>query len=140
MFSKIASVVTMVALIVFSSFAPVLSHVATAASLTAMKDTLSPATGTFNAEKASTVANHTIVFTSPTGVANSTAGAIVLTFDNSTSINASLDFTDIDLQDDGVDITLAAAAGAATYGVVRTSATVITAPIIFINPAATPGR
>ncbi len=116
----------MSALIFVTSFAPQFAHVATAASLTAMKDTLSPASGAFNAEKASTVANHTIVFTTPTGVPNSTVGAIVLTFDNSTSINASLTFADIDLDDDGTPITLAGTAGASTYKVVRTSATVIT--------------
>jgi hypothetical protein len=124
--SRITSALTIVALIVVTSFAPGLSHIAKAASLTAMKDTLSPATGAFNAEKASTVANHTIVFTSPTGIPNSTVGALVLTFDNSTSINASLDFNDIDLEDDGSPITLAGTAGASTYKVVRTSATVIT--------------
>lgn len=125
-FSKIASGFIALALVFITSYAPQLSYVATAASLTAMKDTLSPATGAFNAEKASTVANHTIVFTTPTGVANSTSGAIVLTFDNSTSIPAGLTFADIDLDDDGSPITLAAAAGATTYGVVRTSSTVIT--------------
>lgn len=110
----------------FTSFAPQVIKVANAAALTALKDTLSPATGAFNAEKASTVANHTIVFTTPTGVANSTVGAIVLTFDNSTSIPVGLTFADIDLEDDGAPITLAGTAGASTYKVVRTSSTVIT--------------
>lgn len=88
-----------------------------AASVTAFKDTLSR-------EKASTLANHTITFTTPTGIAAS--ATLILTFDNSTSIAAALDFTDIDLADDGVDVTLAAAPSGTTWGVVRTSATVIT--------------
>jgi hypothetical protein len=126
LFSKITSGVTIVAIVLVTSFAPQFAKTVNAASLTAMKDTLSPATGAFNAEKASTVANHTIVFTTPTGIANSTVGALVLTFDNSTSIDSSLTFADIDLDDDGSPITLAGTAGASTYKVVRTSATVIT--------------
>lgn len=123
MFIKITSFITMFALVFVSSFAS-FEKTAYAASLTAMSDTLSPATGATNAEKASTVANHLIKFTTPTGV---TSGqTIILTFDNSTSIHASLDFTDIDLKDDGVDVTLAAAPTGATWGVVRTSGTVIT--------------
>lgn len=126
MFKKIISFVSILSLVLVTSYGPSMSKTTMAASLTAMKDTLSPASGAFNAEKASTVANHTIVFTTPTGVANSTVGAIVLTFDNSTSINASLTFADIDLDDDGAGITLAGTAGASTYKVVRTSATVLT--------------
>jgi hypothetical protein len=124
--SKLVNIVTISAFVMVTSFAPLFSGVATAANLTSMKDTLSPASGAFNAEKAATVANHTIVFTTPTGVANSTTGAIVLTFDNSTSIPVGLTFADIDLDDDGTPITLAGTAGASTYKVVRTSATVLT--------------
>ena len=88
-----------------------------AASLTALSDTQSTI-------KDSTASNHDILFTTPTGIA---AGqTFTLTWDNSTSINASLDYTDIDLLDDGVNVTLAAAPSGATWGVVRTSATVIT--------------
>ncbi len=90
-----------------------------AASVTSFKDTLTR-------EKASTASNHTITFTTPTGIANSLTGALVLTFDNSTSIDASFDFNDVDLEDDGSPITLAGTAGASTYKVVRTSATVLT--------------
>ncbi len=75
-------------------------------------------------EKASTLANQTITFTTPTGVAS--GQTIILTYDNSTSIPVSLDNTDIDLTDDGVDVTLAASPSGATWGVVRTSSTVIT--------------
>ncbi len=119
-FSKFTSALTILSLLLV--MAPI--QFAQAAPLTALSDTLSPATGAFNAEKASTVANHTILFTTPTGVAS--GATIILTFDNSTSIHASLDFTDIDLADDGVEVVLAAAPTAGTWGVVRTSATVIT--------------
>ncbi len=124
LFSKIASAITIVALVIVTSFAPQFVKVAHAASLTAMKDTLSPASGAFNAEKASTVANHTIVFTTPTGVAS--GQTIILDFNNSTSINASFDFNDMDLADDGVDVTLAASPSGATWGAVRTDADTIT--------------
>lgn len=88
-----------------------------AAAVTSFKDVLSR-------EKAATLSNHTITFTTPTGVAG--AAEIVLTFDNSTSIPVALDYEDIDLSDDGVNVTLAAAPSGATWGVVRTSSTVIT--------------
>lgn len=88
-----------------------------AASLSSLKDTQT-------SEKASTAGNHTIVFTTPTGV--SASSTIILTFDNSTNIPAGLDYTDIDLTDDATDVTLAAAPSGATWGVVRTSSTVIT--------------
>jgi hypothetical protein len=88
-----------------------------AASITSFSDTLTT-------EKASTVSNHTISFVTPTGV---TSGqTIILTFDNSTSIAAGLTFTDIDVKDNGTNVTLAAAPSGATWGAVRTSATVIT--------------
>ncbi len=75
-------------------------------------------------EKASTVADQTITFTVPAAIG---AGeTIILTYDNSTSIPAGLDYTDIDLTDDDVDVTLAATSSGTTWGVVRTSATVIT--------------
>lgn len=75
-------------------------------------------------ETAATLANQTITFTTPTGVGS--GQQIILTYDNSTSIPVALDFEDIDLTDDGVNVTLAAAPAAATWGVVRTSGTVIT--------------
>ncbi|MFA6251399.1 MAG: hypothetical protein WC603_02115 [Candidatus Paceibacterota bacterium] len=113
-FSKITSIVTIVALSLVVSIGP---NLVNAASLTALKDTLST-------ESATTVANHTIQFTTPTGVAS--GQTIILTFDNSTSVPVALDYTDIDLTDDTVDVTLAAAPSGATWGVVRTSSTVIT--------------
>jgi hypothetical protein len=103
--------------VIFGVIAPVFQQKAMAASLTSLSDTQSTI-------KDSTASNHDIIFTSPTGVGS--GGIITLTWDNSTSINASLDYTDIDVLDDGGQITLAAAPSGATAGVVRTSATVIT--------------
>jgi hypothetical protein len=103
------------------------AQVAHAANLTSKTDTLSSL-------KASTAADHTILFTTPTGVA---AGeTIELTF-TSFTVGASLDFEDLDMSieaagGDGVcdtgdtEKTLAATASGAAWGAVRTSATVIT--------------
>ncbi|MEY2672063.1 MAG: hypothetical protein RL687_480 [Candidatus Parcubacteria bacterium] len=116
MIKKITSFLTIVALFVVSSglMNPL---VANAASITSFTDTVTDLT-------ASTAANHTIVFTTPTGVAS--GQTIILTFNNSTSIAAALDYTDMDVKDDGVNVTLAATPSGATWGAVRTSGTVIT--------------
>ena len=90
---------------------------ASAGFLTALSDTVSNLT-------ASTVANHVIKFTTPTGVAS--GATIILTYDNSTSIAALFDYTDVDIQDAGSDVPVAAAPSGATWGAVRTSSTVIT--------------
>ena len=87
-----------------------------AGSLTAFSDTVSNLT-------ASTAANHTIVFTTPTGVAS--GATIILTFNNSTN-TGSVAYTDVDLQDNGSDVTLAAAPSGATWGFVNTPSTVLT--------------
>lgn len=80
---------------------------AKAATLTSVKDTLSRS-------KANTLSNHTIQFTTPTGVG---AGeTIVVTFPNDFAPEASIDYTDVDITDDGVDLTLAAAPSGATWG------------------------
>lgn len=88
-----------------------------AAALTTMSDTLSSA-------KISTLANHDISFVTPTGVAAS--ASITITLPGSFSIPAGLTFTDIDVLDNGTNVTLAASPTGATWGAVRTSATVIT--------------
>ena len=111
--SKITSAITIVAMVLV--LAPI--NMVYAASVTVFKDTLSR-------EKASTLSNHDITFVTPTGIAAS--ATLILTFDNSTSIAAALDFTDIDLLNNGVDVTLAATPVTTTWGAVRTSATVIT--------------
>ncbi|HNW71648.1 MAG TPA: hypothetical protein PKZ36_00460 [Candidatus Paceibacterota bacterium] len=103
--SNLFKVIGVFVLVVFSF---VYIQFATASALTSLKDTLT-------SEKASTVANHTIVFTTPTGVAASQT--IILTFDNGTTFTSGLDFTDIDLADDGTEVTLAATATGTTWGV-----------------------
>ena len=103
-----------------------LVQIAYAAALTGKSDTMTSL-------KASVVSNHTILFTTPTGVA--AADTITLTL-TSFSIASGLDFEDLDLSfqasGDGVcdtgdtEKTLAATASGSTWGAVRTSATVIT--------------
>lgn len=90
---------------------------ASAASLTSLSDTMSTV-------KKNTVSNHDISFVTPTGVAS--GQTIILTFPSDYSIDASLDYTDIDVLDDGVNATLAGTPSGATWGAVRTSGTVIT--------------
>ncbi len=68
--------------------------------------------------KAFTTSNHTIAFTTPSGVA---AGeTITLEFPAGFSLPAGLNFTDMDLADDGVDIDLAAVCSGATWGASKT--------------------
>lgn len=98
-------------------FAGPFSQIAYAAALTAKSDTMSSL-------KISTLANHDILFTSPTGVAS--GATIIITFPSDFSAAAAMDFTDMDVLDDAVNVTLAAAPSGATWGAVRTSATVIT--------------
>jgi hypothetical protein len=116
MIIKFASLVLIICIITIN-FGFISPRIAMAANLTALSDTVTNLS-------ASTVANHVIRFTTPTGIAG--GATLILTYDNSTSIDALLDYTDIDLQDDGVDVTLAATPVTTTWGVVRTSATVIT--------------
>ena len=116
MIKKLMSFVLMVGVVAinFGFFVP--STAMAAGTVTAFSDTVSNLT-------ASTAADHLIRFTTPTGIA---AGAtVILTFNNSTN-TGSVAFGDIDLQDDGVDVTLAAAPTGATWGAVNTSSTVIT--------------
>ncbi len=83
------------------------ASVSRAAELTNAKDTLS-------SQVAGTAANHIIRFTTPSGVG---AGeTITLTFASAFTMG-SVDVTDIDVQDDGSNIDLAAAASGSTWGV-----------------------
>ncbi len=86
--------------------------------------TITSASNTLSSQKVSTLANHDIQFTTPTGVAS--GQTIIITFPADFSIAAAMDFTDIDVLDDTVNVTLAASPTGATWGAVRTSATVIT--------------
>ncbi len=116
MIKKIASFILIIS-VIFVNFSFLSPKIVSAASLTSLSDTVSNLT-------ASTVANHTIQFTSPTGLAS--GATMILTFDNSTSIAALLDFNDIDFRYGSTDVTLAAAPSGATMGVVRTDSTHIT--------------
>ncbi|MDP3793809.1 MAG: hypothetical protein Q8R07_03595 [Candidatus Uhrbacteria bacterium] len=98
-------------------FAGPFSEIALAAALTAKSDAMTSL-------KVSTLSNHDIQFTSPTGVAS--GQTIIITFPSDFSIPAALDFEDMDVLDDTVNVVLAAAPSGATWGAVRTSATVIT--------------
>jgi len=93
-------------LISWSLGLPTFIHSARAVSLDVVSDLLST-TAT------STAANHTITFTTPTGIA--VDETIAITFDAGFNMNG-VAFGDIDLTDDGADLTLAAAAGAGTWG------------------------
>jgi hypothetical protein len=101
-----------------------LSHIPTAiaAGLTSVSDVMTR-------QQLSTASDHTIVFTSPSGVG---AGeTIILTFptQNYATVAGTFDLSavtvgDIDLQDDGVDVTLAGAAAGATWGVAIAGTTI----------------
>ncbi len=114
-FNKIASLTLIVSMlaVLFGPF----TQVANAAALTALSNTMSTL-------KVSTAANHDIQFTTPTGVAAS--ATIILTFQSDFAAHANLDFSDIDVLDDTVNVTLAGSVSGATWAAVRTSGTVIT--------------
>ena len=77
-----------------------------AASLTTVKDTITDS-------RPSVVANHTIDFTTPTGI---TSGqTITITFPAGFTMS-SIAFGDVDLKDDGTDLAFAATASGATWG------------------------
>jgi predicted secreted protein len=79
---------------------------AIAAALTGLSNTMS-------SQKVSEASNHTIIFTSPSGVG---AGeTITVTFPAGFTIG-SVDHTDIDVEDDGSDVTVGATASGATWG------------------------
>ena len=90
---------------------------ANAAALTTLSDSQSSV-------KAGALTNHDISFVTPTGI--TTSQTIVIAFSSSTSMNASLDFNDVDILVQGVQQTVAASNGASTWGVVRTNATTLT--------------
>ena len=90
-------------------FAGPFAQVANAAALTAKSDTMSSL-------KVSTNANHTIRFTTPTGVAASETITITMPTGWGMGAPAAVAFGDIDLTDDGVDVAIAALASGATWG------------------------
>lgn len=85
------------------------------ASLTSVKDTLSTSAP-------STAANHTITFTTPTGI---TAGkTITLTFPDIFNATGTIDFRDIDMAS-STDYSIAASASGDTWGVSTSSTAVV---------------
>ena len=117
MVKKIVGFVLVSGLISFNLGFLFIPQTVSAGSLTILSDTVSNLT-------ASTVANHVVKFTTPTGVAS--GATIILTFDNSTSVAALFDYTDVDIQDAGSDVPVAAIPSGATWGAARTSSTAIT--------------
>lgn len=87
-----------------------------AAALTSISDTLSNAT-------VSTASNHTIVFTTPTGVGS--GGTITITFPGSFNAN-SIAYTDVDILNGASNLPVAATPSGATWGFATTSATSMT--------------
>jgi hypothetical protein len=101
-----------VGLVVFVLATAVFFHIAQAANLTALSDTLST-------EKASTASNHTIRFTTPTG-AGDVGDTITIVFPAGFTIG-SVDYTDIDLSHGAstgyeTEETLAATADGTSWG------------------------
>ncbi len=82
-----------------------------AASLATLSDTMTRI-------RVSTASNHTMVFTTPTGVA---AGqTVIVTFPDGTANGfvgtSGIDYTDVDVLDDGTDLTLATVPATTTWG------------------------
>jgi hypothetical protein len=107
------------ALLLWSIGIPALIHNADAASLVAVSDTLSDS-------DRGVVSNHTIRFTTPTGAIS--GQTIVITFPTGggefTLPSAGFGFDDIDVTDDGNEITLANSPAGTTWGVATTSSSI----------------
>jgi len=116
MSKKIASFILIFSIVILN-FEFLIPRDVMAASLTGLSDTITNLT-------TGVVANHTIVFTTPSGIPAN--GVVTLTFDNSTSIPSGLTYNDIDLKDNGTQMNLSNIPGTGIWGVVRTSSTVIT--------------
>lgn len=79
---------------------------------------------TMSSVKINALSDHTFVFTTPTGI--SSGSSLIFTFPNSFSIPVGLTFADVDISTSTGQVTLAAVPIGATFGVVRTSANVLT--------------
>jgi len=112
------ALIVAVALLLWTTGLPMLINTAHAATLTAVSDTISDS-------DLGVSANHTLLFTTSSGVAAS--GTIVLTFPAGFAMNT-LDFADLDLQDDAGDLVLAAAPSGSGWG-----ATLTGQAITFVN-------
>lgn len=109
-----------ISLLLWGTGLPTFFRLAEASSVTSASDTLSNSAP-------SQVSNHTISFTSPSGLL---AGAtITLTFPAGFTIPGALDFTDIDITASGSEQTLAASNGSGIWGVSTSSQTLtLTSP------------
>ena len=101
---RLISMLTAFALLV--SISMLYLPVVNAAQVTSLSNVMS-------SQKQGTASNHTLTFTTPSGVA--AAETITLTFPSGFTIG-SVDHTDIDVTDDGADLTLGATASGATWG------------------------
>lgn len=81
---------------------------------TARADSLSQVLDSASRLKKSTLSNHAISFATTNGVA--AAETITITFPSDFIGEASIDYTDVDVSDDGTPLTLAAVASGATWG------------------------
>lgn len=79
---------------------------ASAASLTTVRDTITDS-------RPSVASNHTIDFTTPTGITN--GQTLTITFPAGFNLTA-VDFESVDLKDDGTDLTIAATPSGSTWG------------------------
>lgn len=116
---KVVACIVGVAVLLWSLGIPTFILDAEAASLTSVSDTITDS-------DRGVVANHTISFTSPNGAAS--GNTIVITFPISagefTLPGAGFDFGDIDVTDDGNEITLASSPTGSTWGVATTSSSI----------------
>lgn len=79
---------------------------------------------TMSSVKVNNLSNHDFSFITPTGIAS--GGTVILTFPGAFSIPAGLSYTDVDVLDNGVDLTLAALPTGSTAGIENTSTKVLT--------------
>lgn len=104
------------ALILWSLGIPTFIREISAASLTSVSDTLSDS-------DRGVVSNHTIRFTTPSGIMSSST--VVITFPAGFTLpSAGFDFNDVDVTDDGVEILLGATAQGSQWAVSTTTTTV----------------
>lgn len=114
---RVVAGVVGLALLFWSISFPTFFRSAEAASITSASDTLSDS-------DLGVAANHTIQFTTPNGVMN--GGTILITFDPDFTLPvAGFDFGDLDVTDDGAEITLGSSATGDIWGVATTSTTIL---------------
>lgn len=112
---RVIAFIVGISLLLWSTGFPTFFRLVEAASITTASDTLSDS-------DVSVPSNHTIRFTTPSGII---AGqTILVTFPAGFTLPTGLDFNDLDVTDDGSEITLADSPSGATWGVATTSTTI----------------